>query len=73
MADVETIKTQIRAAFIAAPRPPAGSLHMSEQSEEASTLLEADFAGHESWRDLDAAFIDQAPAGFGTALSFFSD
>ena len=73
MADVEIIKTQIRAAFVTAPRPPAGSLHMSEQSEEASTLLEADFAGRESWQHLDASFIDQAPDGFGTALSFFSD
>jgi hypothetical protein len=63
VAELETIKAQIRAAFVAAPRPPAGSLHMSEQSEEASTLLEADFAGHENWRDLDAAFIDQAPPG----------
>ena len=37
---------------------------MSEQSDEASTLLEADFAGRESWRDLDAAFIDQDPANY---------
>jgi len=73
MADVETIKAQMRAAFVTAPRPPAGSLHTSEQSDEASTLLEADFAGRESWQHLDASFIDQAPDGFGTALSFFSD
>jgi hypothetical protein len=36
-------------------------------------LLEAEFKGKSDWRTLDSSFIDQAPDGFGTALSFFSD
>lgn len=71
--DVEAIKTQILSAFTSALRPPAGALHVSEQSEEASTLLEADFDGKDDWRLVDSVFLDQAPDGFGTALGFFSD
>ena len=36
-------------------------------------LLEKEFQGKTDWRTLDAAFLDQAPDGFSTALCFFSD
>ncbi len=70
--DVDSIKELIRWTFAATERPPNGSLHASEQSDEASTLLEADFADKGDWQGLEASFIDQAPAGFGSALSFFT-
>jgi hypothetical protein len=71
--DLEAIKAQIRGAFSNAGRPGPGTMHVSEQSDEASVLLESDFDGRGDWADLDAAFVDQAPAGFGSALSFLSD
>ena len=36
-------------------------------------LLEEQFQGKTDWRALEASFIDQAPDGYGSALSFFSD
>lgn len=70
---VDAIKELIRTSFTTAVRPEAGTIHVSEQSDEASTLLEADFEGQGRWQDLDPSVLDQAPGGFGTALSFFSD
>jgi hypothetical protein len=71
--DIEAIKETIRRAFTTATRPAPGAIHESIESDEAGTLLEADFAGVTDWRDLNAGFLDQAPAGYGSALSFFSD
>ena len=36
-------------------------------------LLEKEFAGKTDWRNLESTFIDQAPDGYASALSFFSD
>lgn len=36
-------------------------------------MLVREFAGKDDWRTLDAAFLDQAPDGYSSALSFFSD
>lgn len=36
-------------------------------------LVEEEFAGKSDWRTLDASFLDRAPSGLGSALSFFSD
>jgi hypothetical protein len=69
--DRERIKEQIRRAFATAKRPPNGSLHDSEESDEP-LLLEAEFADKHDWRALDAAFLDRAPGGYGSALSFFT-
>ena len=46
---------------------------MADRDAVKAALLEAELRGKTDWRALDAAFIDQAPEGFGTALSFFSD
>ena len=69
----EQLQDQIRRAFTTTERPPPGTIHTSNESDEAGPLLEADFAGVTDWRDLDAPFLDQAPSGYGSALSFFSD
>jgi hypothetical protein len=68
----ERIKEQIRRAFISAKRPPNGSLHGTIEGDEPP-LLEADFQDKHDWRALDGAFLDQAPKGYASAFSFFSD
>jgi hypothetical protein len=71
MSDVEQLKETIRQAFAQAQRPADGALHESAEGEEPR-LLEQDFRGKDDWRTLDAAFLDQAPDGYSSALSFFS-
>jgi hypothetical protein len=72
MRDANALKARIREAFGSVEAPPAGCLSNSREGDEPA-LLEAEFRGKTDWRILDAAFLDQAPDGFGTALSFFSD
>ncbi|MBD2074616.1 hypothetical protein H6F86_12100 [Phormidium sp. FACHB-592] len=36
-------------------------------------MLEQEFKGKTAWQALDPAFLDRAPDGYGSALSFFSD
>lgn len=72
MADREQVKEQVRAAFAQVEPPPHWCLVNSREGQEPF-LLEQEFAGKDRWQALDAAFLDQAPGGFGSALSFFSD
>ena len=72
MTRVDELKDLIRRAFASAKRPQNGSLHGSEEGEEPR-LLEADFQDKQDWRSLDADFLDRAPDGYSSALSFFSD
>jgi len=72
MVDPETLKIQIRDAFSHVEYPGDHHLRGSDLGEEPY-LLEAKFTGKTDWCVLDAEFIDQAPEGFGSALSFFSD
>ena len=65
------IEDLIRRAFALEARPPAGTLSASAEGDEGP-LLEADFKDKADWRALDAAFLDQAPGGYASALSFFS-
>ena len=71
MTEAERIKEQVRQAFANVERPKNGALHASDEGEEGR-LLEADFRDKQDWRTLDGAFLDQAPDGFASALSFFS-
>ncbi len=72
MHDRAELKARIRDAFAEVEYPGDSCLRGSNEGEEPY-LLEEEFKGKNDWRILDAAFIDQAPAGFGSALSFFSD
>lgn len=67
-----SVKTQIEEAFRFVEFPGDWCLIDSREGDEPF-LLKQEFQGKDNWRSLDAAFIDQAPKGFGTALSFFSD
>ena len=69
--ELDRLEAQIRAAFQDTPPPDPGDLRGSDESDEP-LLLEAEFRHVPEWRQVDVAFIDRAPDGFGSALSFFS-
>ncbi len=71
MKTADAVKAQIRRAFAAVPYPGDDNLRDSNEGEEPF-LLEDAFRGKTDWRDLDAQFLDAAPDGFGSALTFFS-
>jgi len=71
MSEAERIKELVRRAFAKVARPPNGALHASDEGEEGE-LLEKDFQDKLDWRALDGSFLDEAPGGFGSALSFFT-
>jgi hypothetical protein len=72
MHDTEAIATQIVKAFAAVEYPGDWCLRGGNEGDERY-LLEQEFKGKIDWRTLDPAFLDQAPGGFASALSFFSD
>ena len=69
--ELDRLESQIRDAFDATPAPAADRLRGSNEGAEPF-LLEAEFQHVPDWREVEASFIDHAPDGFGTALSFFS-
>lgn len=70
--DVEAVKALIRAAFSGVEYPGDWCLRGSNEGDEPY-LLQKEFAGKGDWRSLDPAFLDQAPGGYSSALSFFSE
>ena len=68
----EAVKALIHEAFAGNAYPGDWCLRGSDEGEEPY-LLEEEFKGKADWRTLDAAFIDRAPDGYGSALNFFSD
>lgn len=69
---MEAVKALVREAFAGVEYPGDWCLRGSNEGEEPY-LLEDEFKGKTDWRTLDAAFIDRAPGGYGSALNFFSD
>jgi hypothetical protein len=72
MSDPSALKRQILEAFADIEYPGDWCLRRSNEGDEPF-LLEDEFKGKADWHALDRKFLDQAPAGFGTALCFFSD
>ena len=66
------LEQQINAAFANVPAPPVWCLTNSREGDEPA-LLERDFRDKTDWRVLTPEFLDSAPDGFASALSFFSD
>jgi hypothetical protein len=62
----------ITTAFANVVFPGDHDLTSSTYGDEPEALKRA-FWGKTDWRKLDSAFLDSAPDGWGTALSFFSD
>lgn len=69
---VEALIARIHAAFANVEPPPPWCIVTSREGDEPA-LLEREFTGKTDWRTLPSNFIDRAPDGFGSALSFFSD
>lgn len=69
--ELDGLEAQIRGAFESTPPPDSHGLRGSGEGDEPF-LLEAEFRQVPDWRHADVAFIDRAPDGFGSALSFFS-
>lgn len=67
----ETLIARIEEAFSDVEYPGDASLTDSAYGEEPEALIE-DFRGKDDWKTLNPAFLNQAPQGWGTALSFFS-
>jgi hypothetical protein len=68
----DAIEAEIRRAFASVERPGNWALRGSDEGEEPFRV-EAAFADKDDWRSLDAAFLDAAPDGLASALSFLSD
>ena len=71
MTDQAELKMAICAAFASVEYPGDGCLRGSSLGKEPY-LLEQEFKGLTDWSRLDATFLDNAPGGYGSALSFFS-
>ena len=72
MKDKQAVIDAIREAFADVEYPGDWCLRGSNEGDEPY-LLEEDFKGKIDWRTIDPAFLDQAPNGYASALSFFSD
>jgi hypothetical protein len=70
--EIERLKAQIETAFADVTYPGDHDLTSSTYGEDPEAL-KREFKGKRNWRELDAKFLDQAPEGWRTALSFFSD
>lgn len=68
----EKLILQIERAFADVTHPGDDNLTYSTYGEEPEAL-KREFQGKTDWHVLDAAFLDQAPEGWASALSFFSD
>lgn len=66
------IESQIAEAFDTVPPPPRWCLVDSREGTEPE-LVEREFRDKTDWRTLSARFLDDAPAGLASALSFLSD
>ena len=66
------LEEQIRTAFSTVPPPPVWCLSNSREGDEPLQVEEA-FRDKRDWRALSPEFLDSAPDGLASALSFFSD
>jgi len=62
---------KIKMAFVHVKYPGDENLTDSIYGEEPMALVK-EFCGKTDWQTLDVKFLDQAPDGWGSALSFFS-
>ena len=69
--DMKELKNLIQSSFSKVAYPGNSNLRNSNEGVEPF-LLEQEFKGKEDWTILSPEFIDQAPDGFASALSFFS-
>jgi hypothetical protein len=70
MPGVAALARRVRAAFADVTYP--GDDRLTDSFDDEAEALARDFRGHDDWTALDADFLNQAPEGWGSALSFFS-
>ncbi|MCP5201503.1 MAG: hypothetical protein H6977_15985 [Gammaproteobacteria bacterium] len=70
MSGTQALIEQVRDAFTSVEYP--GDDALTDSFGEEAEALVREFSRQRDWRVLDPAFLDQAPEGWGTALSFFS-
>ena len=68
----DEIKSQVSTAFGAVERPGNWALRGSNEGSEPYQV-EEEFQDKLDWHTVDASFLDRAPAGLASALSFLSD
>lgn len=68
---MDDLKTLIESAFASTKYPGDSCLTDSKMGDEPRLLVK-EFSGKNDWRVLSASFLDQAPDGYGSALSFFT-
>ena len=68
----EELIAQIEKAFVGVEYPGENYLTSSTYGDEPEALKRS-FSKKDNWRTLDSNFLDQAPEGWASALSFFSD
>ncbi len=68
---MQTLIDQIEQAFSQVEYPGDENLTDSTYGEEPEALIN-EFQGRTDWTTLTPKFLDQAPDGWGSALSFFS-
>ena len=69
--DAADLIVRIQQAFADVRYP--GDEHLTDSTYgEEPAALQVDFQGKDDWQALDDVFLDQAPDGWGSALSFFS-
>jgi hypothetical protein len=69
---VDRLKAEIAGAFSSVERPGNWALRGSSEGDEPYQV-EEEFRDKQDWRTIDPAFLDQAPNGLASALSFLSD
>lgn len=69
---MQNLIVAIESAFADVEFPGADNLTDSTYGTEPAALIE-EFHDQRDWRALTTDFLNKAPDGFGTALSFFSD
>ncbi|MCB1984410.1 MAG: hypothetical protein H6936_14085 [Burkholderiales bacterium] len=67
---MDLLIAQIRNAFRNTSFP--GNDDLTDSFGEEAEALVAEFCDKTNWAQLDAGFLNQAPDGWGSALSFFS-
>jgi hypothetical protein len=63
---------KIKQAFTDVTYPSDNALTDSTYGDEPAALIK-EFSGKNDWQQLDPQFLDRAPDGLGSALSFFSN
>lgn len=72
MIELDDVKAEVLRAFASVEFPGDWCLIGSQEGFEPQRVA-TEFSDKTDWRALESSFIDEAPSGLASALSFFSD